>query len=440
MIWIIFFLPILLWLCLRVLYKVRRLRCVFVSVLGWLRSILIKTLQVCSLCFSCLLILLPHSGISSVYAQTETPTPGQTPTPTSTFSPLTNPSGDAEDRNVICPDGQPAGWGSVTPSPKWLMECGQCITPVSSYDWGDDFDFGDNPFIPTPTITPTLDPLMKANYAKACGYNIVDGGIQDACNELYLANSTNGGLLEGWWYIKGRATTKCDNGIICSQAGAYIRNEVHNAAGTIHEFEYYCEVDDNDGHHVVQGQNTGGNVYLGTAPLGVIYDGEYECNIRTLVTAGNTYHQMRFSVRVDSGYYYHNEAVYPDELEYRPYPFEREIGGDPTSTPDADYCANVNADGENYDPLNPDDDPNFNMGGFYVGTAQCFTIGGFEIPIEWMNNFVGSSFSNPTLPGTQWCFTPIEFGYLTVFGVELDLDFYALGMAGILLFRFITRS
>jgi len=67
------------------------------------------------------------------------------PTPTATLA-----------INSTCPQGTPAGWGTYTPSPLWLLECGNCQSVVGTGT-------------PTSTATPLYSPTPLIWYTTTSG-------------------------------------------------------------------------------------------------------------------------------------------------------------------------------------------------------------------------------------------------------------------------------
>jgi len=106
---------------------------------------------------TCLLIfsfLFSYTGGVSVMAQV--PTPSVTNTlipPTVTSTPF----------NLLCPIGTPYGYGTYTPSPLWLLECGHCEgyvgTPTATFT-PSPFPTWDGTGTPSPTVTVTSSPTV----------------------------------------------------------------------------------------------------------------------------------------------------------------------------------------------------------------------------------------------------------------------------------------
>lgn len=105
------------------------------------------------------------------HADTPTPTTDPNVTPTMTSKPLVDmstPTPASYNFDGACPDGEPAGWLTVTPSSLWLQQCTHCLitpvvtstppppTPVPTWD-----GIGASP-TPAPTSTPTLHPTLAA--------------------------------------------------------------------------------------------------------------------------------------------------------------------------------------------------------------------------------------------------------------------------------------
>ena len=115
--------------------------------------------------------------------------------------------------------------------------------------------------------------------------------------------------------------------------------------------------------------------------------------------------------------------------------YQQHIWVDPVEEIDS-YCSSVQAEGTGTEG----DEDTFQLPGINIGVADCVTVAGITVPLDWTDTLFGTGWEDWNLPGMQICFTPIDFGTLTLFGITIDLDLIALGMAGVVLIRLITRS
>lgn len=100
------------------------------------------------------------------------------------------------------------------------------------------------------------------------------------------------------------------------------------------------------------------------------------------------------------------------------------------------YCSTVISE----DEIGQGDEDTFQLPGINIGVADCITMAGITVPLDWTDTWFGTGWEDWNLQGIEVCFTPIDFGSLSIFGIRIDLDLIALAMAGVLLIRLITRS
>lgn len=107
----------------------------------------------------CLLAL----GNSQVYASDlpddTTPTVTVTPSPSATWEEFIKTSTPRPKVNSNCPQGNPSGWGYVTPDTFWKMTCSQCITETPKANWP---TFQLATMAPASTLNPTYWPTESA--------------------------------------------------------------------------------------------------------------------------------------------------------------------------------------------------------------------------------------------------------------------------------------
>jgi len=382
-----------------------------------------------------LLTLWLLSGINSVYAQENTPEWQplyQTPTPYNI--------------NTTCPGYQPSGYGQITPNPVWLNYCSHCITPVSNYPWAT-FEWGDNPNPPyeTPTPNPTATTTGSID-----GFTFwTNGGFQYQYNQEYYKTWSLGQyLLQDDNYVDNTAliySNGADNGQVYNMSFEYrlkgnmpswsifdwmmgIRLQITNTSVYLIEVEVVEGINAGTEYQLLY--NQAANIVLKTWNIktGGSLD---ESGVINLTVHGGTKSSFA-DIKIDFESYtsvtgWGGTAVFERWLTWHRQHYE--LGPDPTPTPHADYCGIINGDGSG-----PGEDEDGELPVITIGAAQCVNIGGFEIPLEWITNFFDVSVTNWTVPGLSLCFTPINFGQLNIFGIEIDLDFLAMMLAAIALY------
>lgn len=433
------FLPILRCLCLHQLYNQRRW-----GWLSYLRSacsayILMLIRLLLLLCCIFLLTFSPVLGIDHASAQdpTSTDTPSDTPTPTNApifTDPTLVPTG-----HYVCTGNQPIGWGTVTPDPYWLMQCGMCITPDSS-----DF-FGDNPFditsTPDPNITPTVTPTITATpqndlldaalrvggmpvpieiptnefrtttsdlltYGQIGGINITDTAPQ-------YTPITGSIKLEIAYNLVDHVGTTYGEGIklivFPPNSSGLVLNCISGSCSS------FIDTDSQAKQVWIVNTISGGS---GTETL--IFEFSY---------APKYGHSIGFMFQIDAG----KGSTFSGTYTYTGQGSEF-FTIDPTPTPVYSDCSTVDpADGSS------GDDDGFSLPDIGLGWGRCLTLGGWNIGLEWAQAFIPTLPDGWEVPGIEICFVPIEFGSLNLFGLGVDLDLIAAVMAGVLIIRIIRQ-
>lgn len=431
--------------CLRRLYSLKPWVCVSVLLSDYWPSIRRRIKPLCLLCFFCLLTFWPVSAVRA-----------QEPTPTNTLEPFYTAPTPGPDVNYSCPDGIPEGWGQYEPDPSWLFHCSQCLPPGDGYEWGDPPDGWDDlpegwptqqPATLTPTPGPvvldyqvtnilTLDPFEPEVWNQYVQYH---HRFQNWFPTIFdKVNSSSGEwIIYISYYAIGSYPTP---GYPYSGTFNFRFGTNHNDPVTVEVLEgSYITTD--RGYN----QSFEGSVYSwsdpGTETI-TFYSGngtqtvEFEIYMNFKVTidgSNGTWDEFSLGYK-HTGFYQGAHAtdyvglVY-ENVYYSPVSL-------PQPEPEGSYCDTVLPLGSG-----DDDDDNFSLPGFWFGDMQCFTLGGFDIPLEWLNIFFeGAQIVDWTMPGMQFCFQSIHFDNLTLFGLEINLDWIALAMGGVVLFRFLTRS
>jgi len=435
MIWIYISLPILLWLCLLLPYNLKRSGCVSVLQSVYYAVIPTKKRVQCSLFYLSLLFCLLLLGINQdVVLADETPTP--------TFYPLYVTQTPSNSDNYNCPDGQPSGFGTVTPNPQWLLHCGQCLTPEPSDYWPTDEPSGT--VTPEPTEVPegfpdddlpTLRSVASEAYYKDDNPSII--------YEIFLEDTEFRSDHDGYYYMQPEAATETVQNI----AGYYYA--YHEGRGSAYE-GFVQSIRVNLGGMVAFGDCTFtwsddlGNSWEHTLGYGqtqyetimdwsMVSTFEGEFNYVLEIHYEDTGNRL-FSEGCKVDFDYTSRATGDNSENWNTIIWNRGYYQVPQ---DVGMCAEINGEGEGEEL--PDDDI-FSLPEILVGNMSCFSIGGFNIPLGWLETLFGVSAENIAIPSIEICFVPLIFGSLNLFGLGINMDLIASAMAGILLIRIITRS
>lgn len=345
--------------------------------------------------------------------------------------------------NTTCPDGQPGGWGTVTPNPVWLNYCAGCITPESGYVWPT-FEWGENPLVtstPTATTTPftgdynadttvdmtfwyndlivvppdntTSDGVTNVPYNQSGNFFVDVNNEHEDINEfdynlsmilIYdVSGSGRGSIYSGYyndWWVKYTCTIYVDQCVI----------------------EFY------DGENVVL---SSGETYIREVGSISTEDGgsfHYNSKYNLYIYGSDNINVYDFRVR------FYDEGIPPSPISgygsvwYHEGFYDFGTIPEPTTTPvNSDYCSVVNG----LTGTGPGGDDDGELPGIWVGGSSCFSWAGINTSIFGIDLFI---------PGIQICFQSIEFGTLDLFGVNMDMDLIAAAMAGVVLIRIVTRS
>jgi hypothetical protein len=352
--------------------------------------------------------------------------------------------------NYDCGNVPPSGYLVKTPSPAWLLHCGRCIKNQS---WG---GWGGNPLsnsTPTPEVTPTPTQIPNETTYHIHDYFLYSNLIPH--NEVFDSETFDFGNSGGAIYILDTDTN--DENI--HYFGSFnIKAEGHHHPtfvtggwgfqtsirfqnyGTRETHCIYREgsyVERVGGTHYDLGGQQLNLLYLGSENLMVAYgletqdftwkvDVTMDCEFRG--SAGGVLHDLYFGI-YNGGAYITDLTTIEGSLKWSETPLPDE--SNPTPTPGPGYCQNID-DGNTEVPTFP-----FM---FYTGQATCLSIGGWSISLTWLQVFFPQVPESVTLPGIEFCFLPIIFGNLQIFGLSINLDLLAQAMAAVLLFRFVTNN
>jgi hypothetical protein len=101
----------------------------------------------------------------------------------------------------------------------------------------------------------------------------------------------------------------------------------------------------------------------------------------------------------------------------------------PTGTAQVNYCRSLGGGGSG---------PGLELPPIVIGPATCASIPAFEIDLSLLP--LPDGYKHFTFPGLAICARPIRFGELNILGIHINLDIFAMLMAGVAMFRLFMRS
>lgn len=440
-----------------------------------LSSFILRIIKVLfSALFISLLIFLPILGINSVYAQDPTFTP--------TWQPLFPTSTPRPTINSICPEGQPIGWGTVTPSFKWNQYCSNCIIYPTA-DWSniptvdlDPFEFWHGGYCSSneevdgcqTRDNSGLECWCPLEYLYPDGtptptglYNPYPNGTPtpQTSNNYYLGQKITLGSIT-WNYLnKAGFITKsvgtypswneCGAGY---QVGRYVLYDYSFdwvAGDTALDSSFWDNMQYYDGtnirymywardHYIsIPGVGTVDNVVIGTmlTDNGVFYNG---FGRRVVNGSSRTdWYRADYKSNLTRGVIDYHPICYGIAPTATPYPTPQMT---PTINTGADYCAEVEAE-----PSTEEEEIGISLPTPIYGEGQCVIIGNFSIDLGWLSSIFPTLFTYGVpdelgVPGFQICVRPISFGNINLFGLLVNVDYFILVGSLVMVLRWILRS
>ena len=392
-----------------------------------LSSLLASRLQVMKVisgfCLSLfwLLSLLLTSGISSVKAQTDYPTapPENTSTPVPTsWSPLFGTATPNPTKDYSCPAGTPVGYGQVTPNAAWNSQCQACL-PIRTAVWPTQSGTAQPTAIATSAPTPTPGGvseywLQEKDFDYTTQFNVTSR--YDKFFE-YPPQDSNGGTGSGTlagMFLKIDSTTGTNMDIFFVSDSWRIGNYTLGANTTVYQVQCDWDFQNCDQYFSSRGipYIMKAKADLGPVPFGG--GGNRGIGWKGWACCGPT-------VQSVVGKYGNIWA------------------GTPPEPPSNSICGEVN---KGFTPGAPGD--NGNLPSPMIGNPTNFNVGGWTIGTGWISELAQLfGIELPTsiyVPQFTFSFTPIKFGVLEMFGVEVDLDIMAFVMAALLAVRILVRS
>lgn len=380
------------------------------------------------LCSSFLLFCLLTLETDTAYAQTETPCTDCTTTPTPEFEHLFVTSTPNPTKNFNCPPvGQHVtGWGTVTPGVLWSAECGNCLMTLTPHS---------TEVVPTSTGTITVTPsptsaqttptatfpptptswggpiALKSITKWKNGSNTVIDSQDVTCN-VAIGGSSD--------------TVTCSMAQTCHGTSGTLQCGMDIAVSTVAGTSrmYYRLV-----RNGISDIDPGSGTYTANSPIEGYYDIGTTNKIFKLRMTFTGYTSM-----TQTGYF---------EFSNRPMTTPTPTptitptpNNTPTPTPLVSYCSSVNGVTPNQE------DWDFGMlPDILVGTASCVGWNETSVDLSAINWIPGmDNWEAFDLPAVQFCFKPVYFGSVNLFGAVINYDYLTMLMVGVLVFRMFFRS
>ena len=458
--WMRFGIPrFLRWLCSQLRSILKHLGAVLSSQSDWASFIQQSNRVKCFLCFSFLLTLLLAFGTSPVYAQcpgpscpTPEPTsnvPTLTPGPTATYRPLYVTGTPEPTMDYACPTGNPIGAGVVTPNPTWKFNCGHCVTEVPGYVWATvpppaatlDWEKWLNAtaapaFTPTPVGTPIPLPIKVSNQVVGIWQDVIEGQVQTRPFSNTNDNSTSFNAYVSTGYPRtlgfrysGVLSTYINAWVEGGQMSFQLASGAYNGAGLDIVVVSSDVVSFPAGatYHLNQNQASPWFSLFTIPPQSSKTGFSWNVEFNVTFLGANTYGSgAQFGLELD-GYVYRKTSTGTTTFSWKQGPI--------TPPPPASNCSAVNGVGAPGDPDNIFHSRFFSLPYIGVGAGSCFGIESYTIDLSAAQAFLPFLPASITTPGFEICMAPVAFGSLNIFGIPIDLDSWAIILAGVVMFK-----
>jgi len=338
-----------------------------------------------------------------------------TATPTATFAPLFE---DDLETLLGCPPGQPEGYGTLTPSPGWMVLCASCLptqtalptsTPVLNETQVAEMTLTVQPTTTAtaaPTMTPTPQSYPTTNRIQCWGGT--SGHVCEEDNNYYVRQTITGTFSNG-----GLAGANLKQHLFPDGFGSApnrlvtyrISVEIHEQYGT----------DQNRINSSIRVRRIG-NYYTSyfSSSEGLVSD------YGTDLTVSQQFEFSFISSTIFTDYLSFDLLSAADWPAWGEYTVILEAWSDvvpvvstptPTPTPDAgSYCAVIDTEAE------VTETPEIR-----VGVPQCKVYAGRVIPLSWFG-WIGIELDDLVVPSISICVQPITFGRLVMDDVVIDFD------------------
>jgi len=366
-------------------------------------------------------------------------------TPTNTFIPPSPTSTPAN--NTTCPIGTPAGWGTYTPSPLWLLECGNCSSVVGTGT-------------PSPSPTPLYSPTPLIWYTTTSGTPFLVPSVTPTITATPAGLPSHGSMVMSCVSptapnVSGSAVLTYPNNYSC----LYTFTNWRGASGVF-------------GQGLRMTSGLSGTPSLHNPGSSVSYDfwGTYDLTFQYEIDFVNTDNPERYPFVVSAVFDVVNALVpadvtYTNYLSvsgqswryYQPPVFFDDnsnlttgwtVGGSSAWSNDVIVNGIVSLYYDGYSPLvsTPTPSPSPTA---YFDSGYCSTVAnpqdsgfGFDLfvpdgeancDLGWAEFGVGDN----TIPAVQICFQPSQVGVIKLFGQEFEVGVFALAAAAAFLWRFL---
>lgn len=373
---------------------------------------------------------------------------------TPTMHPLFPTKTPGPPKDYTCPGEQPGGFGVSTPSANWLLHCGDCITPVPRYEWptppagisGTPTPAPTSGPTPTPTATPGPMHIRALNDVPIVNIPAETDKIVPISHSYDLYGYLGGFPLT--FKVRDYGEIIFNNSTnIYSHEAFYLAISAPNYSNgegidiTILESEGLPSLTVNEVIHLYPSASPStATIFIplwtvaqtdayGNNPVHITKTWKltYEVKIYGMSTY-NPSTQSQFSmwsdVAVGLGTFTGNKT-YSWTLDDFPV------------NPINSICSEIE---EEYNGgINDPDDPNFKLPYIAVGEGLCTGIPSIDMDMTWLQTFWTGAPDRLVFGGVEFCFAPISFGSLNIFGITTDLDLLAMVICGVLMFKVITR-
>jgi hypothetical protein len=376
--------------------------------------------------FVCLVLL----GVDYAFLISPKITRADDETPTETWEPLFKTSTPRPTDNWSCPNGTPVNWGTVTPGIWWDVNCRNCLLTLTPPYTATPTPEGW--ISPTPTSLPnTATPYPFDSYELQCITANINQVLTDCTANrgrdlmLYFDGSCHSGSCGLEPIIIVTVNFVCRQGYTCNDNWftLNLNYEIHAIGAWVADSTAY-QLSVNTNSHFY---NSSPDVYH-TRNCGVtencVFDDQYS-GFRSVLINRNK-EAYRFTINFNSpqhpGTYAENVWLHLAAGEFNPTATPL-----PTFTPEPGNCNEVTTDeGTIMDttlPIIRLGPPNC------AGSIPEFDVDFSSIPL------LGDILGDVHFPGFAMCFRGIDLGEIHVIGVHVDLDYFALIMAAVLLYR-----
>lgn len=375
------------------------------------------------------------------------------------WQPLISSSTPVPTNSYWCPNGIPTGWGTVTPEAWWAMNCGQCAATAIASRTITATAF--STYFPTQTRTASVTPWATASATL----------YPQSTLRLITTNATYHGTPGGGVTLAIPISSEYAGKVVgivfaAKTSGSQIFLQFNNppVGGTWTNLNGYFP----PGQWKMYASWMGAGYYqlyfagLSTPPEGTAGSAMQNAFINYYTYADaftlqlyQQYSGVTFAGMTNFGAG-GNVLITDDSAQLsHPTHIDLRIGGSSTvidlqvfgyivwadsaagtSTPVANYCAQVN-NGESSSGGGGSIDLGIHLPEISVGPASCTTFGGWGF--DWTDSppLPAISFE---LPSVTLCFQPLSLGSFDLFGVAIDMNLFITIMGAAVLIRWALRS